>query len=139
MKRIAMLVAALAVAILISGCTLNPFATKTETVSAPQQQIMTEAPETTEPTQEQDEVFASSFRSDFKDRFGFSPGDKFISSTTSTARNLCNALESGQKDPQDVKDLLWDTVEGRPLKVQQQVAWSLGYALEFYCSGKMDW
>lgn len=130
MQRFTKLAAAIVAAILISGYTLNPFASKTEQPSAaPSSQVTT----VQEPESSPQSVFAQAFSGDYYELFGFYPSNKLIANVESFGIKACQALESGNLTWNEVTAVVIESGEGLSKAAMKRHVFSLGYSIGFHC------
>lgn len=129
MHRFAKLAAAIAAAILISGCTLNPFASKTEQPpAAPSSQVTT-----VQESESPQSVFAQAFSGDYYEQFGTYPTDEEIASSERFGIKACEALESGALTWNEVTAIVIEGGKDLSEAAMEQYVFSLGYSIGFHC------
>lgn len=140
MHRFAKLAAAIAAAILISGCTLNPFASKSEQPpAAPSSQVTTVQEPTPEPddsgsaTSSPQSVFAQAFSGDYYSRFGTYPTDEQIASSERFGIKACQALESGALTWNEVTAIVIEGGKDLSKAAMERYVFALGYSIGFHC------
>ena len=132
-----MAVAILAATVLLAGCAANPFTS----VQQPAPQASNPAPQITVPapaspsadTADQDAVFAQAYTADYEQRFGETPSDALVVDVTEIAKSSCVYLKSHtwEKFKREMAKVIVSASSDND--VRTRLAWSIGYAVGFYC------
>ena len=138
-RNIAMVVAIVATivaVILISGYTLNPFISNSQPapqVTVTEKTTVMPSPSPSENTASKDEVFAQAFTADYEQQFGETPSDALVINVTEIAKSSCVYLKSHtwEKFKREMAKVIVSASSDND--VRTRLAWSIGYAVGFYC------
>ena len=138
-RNIAMVVAIVATivaVILISGYTLNPFISNSQPapqVTVTEKTTVMPSPSPSENTASKDEVFTEAFSADYKQQFGNTPSNSLVLDTIEIAKSSCTYLQSHTWD--EFKEEMAKVIVSASSDndVRTRLAWSIGYAVGFYC------
>ena len=123
--------------VLLAGCTANPFTSVQQPApqaSSPTPQITVPAPAPpSEDTASKDEVFAQAFIADYEQQFGETPSDALVLDVTEIAKSSCVYLKSHtwEKFKREMAKVIVSASSDHD--VRTRLAWSIGYAVGFYC------
>ena len=123
--------------VLLASCAANPFTS----VQQPAPQASNPAPQITVPasaspsadTADQDAVFAQAFTADYEQQFGETPSDALVVDVTEIAKSSCVYLKSHtwEKFKREMAKVIVSASSDND--VRTRLAWSIGYAVGFYC------
>ena len=138
-RNIAMVVAIVATivaVILISGYALNPFISNSQPapqVTVTEKTTVMPSPSPSENTASKDEVFAQAYTADYKQQFGETPSDALVIDVTEIAKSSCVYLKSHtwEKFKREMAKVIVSASSDND--VRTRLAWSIGYAVGFYC------
>ena len=138
-RNIAMVVAIVATivaVILILGYTLNPFISNSQPapqVTVTEKTTVMPSPSPSENTASKDEVFTEAFSADYKQQFGETPSSALVVDVTEIAKSSCVYLQSHTWD--EFKEEMAKVIVSASSDndVRTRLAWSIGYAVGFYC------
>ena len=138
-RNIAMVVAIVATivaVILISGYTLNPFISNSQPapqVTVTEKTTVMPSPSPSENTASKDEVFTEAFSADYEQQFGETPSSALVVDVTEIAKSSCTYLQSHtwEKFKREMAKVIVSASSDND--VRTRLAWSIGYAVGFYC------
>ena len=138
-RNIAMVVAIVATivaVILISSYTLNPFISNSQPapqVTVTEKTTVMPSPSPSENTASKDEVFTEAFSADYKQQFGETPSSALVVDVTEIAKSSCVYLKSHtwEKFKREMTKVIVSASSDND--VRTRLAWSIGYAVGFYC------
>ena len=139
-RNIAMVVAIVATilaAIVLASCAANPFTSVQQPApqaSNPAPQITVSAPASpSADTADQDAVFAQAYTADYEQQFGETPSDALVIDVTEIAKSSCVYLKSHtwEKFKREMAKVIVSASSDND--VRTRLAWSIGYAVGFYC------
>ena len=123
--------------VLLAGCAANPFTSVPQPApqaSNPAPQITVSAPASpSADTADQDAVFAQAFITDYEQQFGETPSDALVLDVTEIAKSSCVYLKSHtwEKFKREMAKVIVSASSDND--VRTRLAWSIGYAVGFYC------
>lgn len=123
--------------VLLAGCAANPFASVQQPApqaSSPAPQITVPAPASpSEDDTSKDEVFAQAFTADYEQQFGETPSSALVVDVTEIAKSSCVYLKSHtwEKFKREMTKVIVSASSDND--VRTRLAWSIGYAVGFYC------
>lgn len=138
-RNIAMVVAIVATivaVILISGYTLNPFISNSQPapqVTVTEKTTVMPSPSPSENTASKDEVFTEAFSADYKQQFDNTPSNSLVLDIIEIAKSSCVYLKSHtwEKFKREMAKVIVSASSDND--VRTRLAWSIGYAVGFYC------
>ena len=130
------IVATIVAVILILGYTLNPFISNSQPapqVTVTEKTTVMPSPSPSENTASKDEVFTEAFSADYKQQFGNTPSNSLVLDTIEIAKSSCTYLQSHTWD--EFKEEMAKVIVSASSDndVRTRLAWSIGYAVGFYC------
>ena len=138
-RNIAMVVAIVATiiaVILISGYTPDPSISNSQPapqVTVTEKTTVMPSPSPSENTSSKDEVFTEAFSADYKQQLGNTPSNSLVLDIIEIAKSSCTYLQSHTWD--EFKQAMAKVIVSASSDndVRTRLAWSIGYAVGFYC------